>query len=187
MRGPRPLTIRQQYFRWLYDQAFEIYDANSPLSYAFLCDILHGIPFKDTVPNDDNRTADGEELRDEFISLHPSIGLGDYAEMGSLGKASLFEVLVALSRRAQFISGERTSIEWFRQFIENLNLLKYSDTRYVAKDAFRIGKILNRWNNRKFDPDGRGGIFPLRHTMADQRQVEIWYQMAAYMTENTMD
>jgi hypothetical protein len=37
--------------------------------------------------------------------------------------------------------------------------------------------------NREYDPDGRGGLFPLDGTHANQREVELWYQMQAYIIE----
>jgi hypothetical protein len=178
--------IRRKYFRWLYDQAFEIFDVESPKSYVYLCSVLHSIAFGQGVPNDDNRVADGEELRDEFIATQDNIGVEEYVQMSNLGRATLLEVLVALSRRAHPIAEILTPMEWFQKFLKNLSLLKYNDLAVRPHDEFKIERVLRRWNSRRYDPDGKGGLFPLNRPQNDQREVELWYQMSAYMTENHM-
>jgi hypothetical protein len=45
---------------------------------------------------------------------------------------------------------------------------------------------LHKLNNRTYSKLGKGGLFPLRSSAYDQRKVELWYQMAAFMTENHM-
>lgn len=56
----------------------------------------------------------------------------------------------------------------------------YSDDTYE-----RIQYRLNVINKRLYNEDGTGGgLFPLRHATQDQREVELWYQMMAYLTEN---
>ena len=44
---------------------------------------------------------------------------------------------------------------------------------------------VNRVNGRMFSRDGSGGLFPLRRFDRDQRSVEIWYQMQAWLMENS--
>lgn len=179
--------VRERYFCWLYDQVFPVRDKRSDLSYITVCDFMHGIQFNDSVPNDNNRTADGEELRDEFISLDDNIGLDAFTEMAGLGKASVFEVLVALARRATTVTEALKADQWFRTFTGNLGLLKYSDRRFVPRDLHRISTILRTFNARSFKPNGEGGIFPLKITaFEDQRKIELWFQMASYITENGM-
>lgn len=184
---PPEEPVRTRYFNWLYDQVFEIRDTRSELSYTAVCDLMHGIQFNDSVPNDSNRTADGEELRDEFISLDDGINLDDFTELAGLGKASVFEVLVALSRRATTVTEALRADQWFRTFTGNLGLLKYSDHRFLPRNLHRISTILRTFNGRAFKPNGEGGIFPLKSTaFEDQRLIELWFQMASYITENEM-
>jgi hypothetical protein len=179
--------VRKRYFLWLYDQVFQVRDPDSDQSYIDVCDIMHAIPFNDSVPNDSNRTADGEELRDEFISLDAGIDLEAFTEMAGLGKASILEVLIGLSRRAGAIYEVYKPDEWARKFISNLGLMKYHDRRFLPRDILRVNRILRVFNSRSYDPDGKGGIFPLRSMVhQDQRQIELWFQMAAYVTENLM-
>lgn len=179
--------VRQRYFNWLYDQVFPVRDKTSELSYIAVCDLMHGIQFNDSVPNDSNRTADGEELRDEFISRDDGIDLGEFTEMAGLGKASVLEVLVGLARRATTVTEALKADQWFRTFTGNLGLLKYSDRRFAGRDLHRISTILRTFNGRTYKPNGEGGIFPLKTAAyEDQRTIELWFQMASYITENKM-
>jgi hypothetical protein len=178
-------SIKQLYFDWLYSQAFRSRGDDSPVSYVAVAVRMHSIHFIDRVPNDDNRSAEGEELRDEFISTLSGIDIEDYTELYSLGKATILEVLVAFSRRCDYYVDVGPRV-WIMAFLDNLGLTKYSDSRYRDRDAFRIDKILRTMNERKYDRTGQGGLFPLKNPENDQRKVELWYQMSAYMTENKM-
>jgi hypothetical protein len=52
-----------------------------------------------------------------------------------------------------------------------------------SRKAQRVNDILYALIWRTYDPDGSGGFFPLLHSKKDQRQIEIWYQMHAYVRE----
>ena len=123
---------------------------------------MHGIQFNDSVPNDSNRTADGEELRDEFISLDDNIGLDEFTEMAGLGKASIFEVLVGLARRATTVTEALKRLIMVQDLHGNLGLLKYSDRRFVPRNTAQDQHDSRTFNARSFKPDGEGGIFPLK-------------------------
>jgi hypothetical protein len=176
--------LGQRYFYWLYDQIFEIRDPDSPLSYLSLCDVIHQHVFLVAIPQDLNRAADGSELRNEFIR---EMGIGGPQAWSEIlnDDASIFEVLIGLAKRADFMV-DRTVGWWFMQFIINLGFAHYNDKQITPNDSWRISRSLRRFNDRTYRPTGRGGIFPLRIPNTDQRQVELWYQMAAYMTENVM-
>lgn len=180
------INLQLAYFEWLYSLVFRDNDPESELSYTNVCEQLHEIPFRDMIPNDDNRKVEGIRLRDEFISQYRATRM-DRSQLCSMtdDEASLFEMLVALSRRANFIVNVGLEI-WFREFLGNLGLLEYSDARYHPRYIPRITRALRKFNDRRYNAAGKGGIFPLKMPNRDQRQVEIWYQMAAYMTENEM-
>jgi hypothetical protein len=182
--GQEEEPVRARYFRWLYSQVFPDQDPGE--SYTDVCELMHEIPFNDSIPNDSNRTADGEELRDEFISLDEGIDLDAFTEMAGLGKASLFEILIGLAKRAESVTEALKPDQWFRTFLGNLGLLKYPDDRYLPRHILRVNRILRTFNGRTFDPDGNGGIFPLAKPPVDQRKIELWFQMAAYINENQM-
>ena len=60
----------------------------------------------------------------------------------------------------------------------------YTDEVYSRGEWENIDEILNKFIDRTYRASGYGGLFPLRHSKEDQRKVEIWYQMAAYLIEN---
>ncbi len=129
------------------------------------------------IPNDDNRAEDGRELRREFLEAE---GITDVdPNWVSLG-CSVLEMLIALSRRLTF-EAEGESSEWFWTLIANAGLDRYTDARRFHRDA--VTDILERIIWRTYQPDGRGGLFPLQRAHEDQRDVELWYQMSAYLLE----
>jgi hypothetical protein len=177
--------IQSIYFEYLYSQVFKVRDLGSRDSYLTVCAHLHRVEFWDGVANDDNRRIEGEELRDEFVAQAPVIEVDDYAKLYSIGKATVLEVLIALARRANF--QVEIGIEtWMQKFLENLGLIKFNDPSFRLAHRAKVERIIRTFNQRQYDRNGQGGLFPLRYSRRDQRQVELWYQMAAYMRENRM-
>ena len=44
-----------------------------------------------------------------------------------------------------------------------------------------IEDILERCNNREYEPDGEGSLFTIIDSDKDMRDIEIWYQMCSYI------
>jgi hypothetical protein len=136
------------------------------------------------VPNDDNRVADGLDIRLDFCHRQ-NIPIGDTGEFLSKDHptppASFLEVLIGLSRRLEFIAGGRAS-GWAWVLMNNLELHRIVDPVGRAK-ARRANAIMDRCIWRNYDPSGVGGFFPLTRPDEDQTQIELWYQMAAYVDE----
>jgi hypothetical protein len=65
--------------------------------------------------------------------------------------------------------------------LENLDLCQYNDRVNLPED--KIEETLDRVIWRTYNFNGRGGIFPLRRPRQDQRDVELWYQLNAYIIE----
>lgn len=129
------------------------------------------------VPNDDNRVEDGRDLRVEFINDTQFYNITDeWMEMG----CSMLEMLIALSRRLSFVSsGEPRA--WFWHLLKNIQLDTITDDgSYSEKN---VEDILNTVIYRTYEPNGVGGLFPLKNAQDDQTKVEIWYQLAAYLTQ----
>jgi hypothetical protein len=176
------LEVKTVYFDWLYDIIFRIRDEESEASFIHVCEYLHRVQFNDRIPNDDNRSAYGINLREEF-ALAANIGLEAYSELYSIGpKASLFEMLVGLARQANFIVDVGLET-WFREFLANLKLTVFNDARFRPVDALKMERIIRKFNERAYKANGEGGIFPLKNPEGDQRQIEVWYQMSAYILE----
>jgi hypothetical protein len=65
--------------------------------------------------------------------------------------------------------------------MENIGLRHWNDA--ASHEHCDIDEVLNRVIFRQYEPDGRGGFFPLQHPDHDQRGVELWYQLSAYAIE----
>jgi len=179
-------TLDDLYFEWLYKQVGAVNNRNPKRSYWELCRQLYRMPFIWSVPNDDGRDMDGKDLRDEFI-IECSV---EDVEVNWLAiECSMLEMLIALSRRASFLSSGEPG-DWFYKFLENLKLRRYNDSEYndTAENhddaKAKIHNILERLIYRTYNTRGVGGLFPLKHAEKDQRKVEIWYQMSVYLREN---
>ena len=177
-----PVNVPQAYFYWLYEP---FYDPTDPTSWFMtVCDIMHQTIFTPLVPHDENRVADAAELRNDFVRSHNQLGPLELSDLMS-PDTSVFEVLIALAKRADFMVPLTPKV-WFRIFLENLNLDSWTDERCASHSTWPVQRAINAFNSRTYSKTGRGGIFPLRRPKEDQRHVELWYQMGAYMTENAM-
>ena len=174
-------TTDDRYFEWLYSQVGAVRNRNPARSYWQLLRQLYVKEFVWLIANDDNRVADGVELRYEFLA---ESGIDETPqEWMDLG-CSMLEMMVALSRRADF-EYTKTPVDWFWEFMQNLRLSSYTDAVYNNRVAQHVDEILDLVIYRNYSPDGVGGIFPLRGVRNDQRKVELWYQLASYVLENT--
>mgnify|MGYP003235589453 FL=1 len=77
--------------------------------------------------------------------------------------------------------GDRTQ-QWFWGMITNLGLGSMTDSRF---DRDAANDILERFLDREYEPDGKGGLFTVRNCDSDLRDVEIWYQMCWYLNHIT--
>jgi hypothetical protein len=48
-------------------------------------------------------------------------------------------------------------------------------------DEIYVTEVIDRFINRKYEPNGKGGLFTIRNVKEDLRDVEIWYQMCWYL------
>jgi hypothetical protein len=177
--------IAREYFDWLYDQVVSSKGHRGPFGYTKLCELMYRIPFKALVPHDDNRLSDGAGLLDDFLRLNDGrVAQFDAMEL-LLRKTTIFEVLVALAIRAEYMV-DRPRKVWFLIFLRNLGLSRYTDDVIRTADKRRINLVLNRFNDRTYWWNGRGGLFPLKDGRTDQREIELWYQMSEYINENKM-
>jgi hypothetical protein len=177
-----------KYFDFLCD----IVDDERSHNYDLLLAELHLIEFQPQVPNDDNRASDGLQLRERFIDeggLH-ALPLGQWPRLGLPdGPCTLLEMLIGLSIRLEFETAqskwEKTPKEWFWILLDNLGVGWCDNTSYQQfKSSGELAYRLECLVNRKYKNNGEGGLFPLKNPQKDQRTVEIWYQMSAYILEN---
>lgn len=177
MTNDEPLDSR--YLDWLYSQIAPVSNKNPARSFWKLAEQMFHKEFFWHIPNDDNRIGDAIDLREEFILATDAERDQNFMEIG----CSFLEMLVALCRRAVDESSHDV-YWWFRRILDNLNLGEYVDEHYDDEVYILVDDVLQVVIDRTYRPDGVGGLFPLRNPEHDQREVEIWYQMATYILEN---
>ena len=173
--------ISEKYFEWL----CRIVGVGTPRrGHKALARILHAKEFTWFIPNDDNRAADGRELREQFAN--------ENLDMDCVcldGPCSIFEMLIGVAIRMDFILGQSDNVDrkekWFWEMITNLDLERFSD-RELRSNYVRqvVDTTLDLLLSRRYLATGKGGLFPLSRPQRDQRKVEIWYQLMFYLDEN---
>ena len=179
----RDFDLKQDYFEWL---CSFIHADQEDKSYWLLMKDLYRRVFYSIVPHDENRAGDGLDLREEYVR---ELMFTKYIEIE--GECTVLEMLIGLARRIDFemtdpyddTSTDRTAY-WFWEMLDNLGLTAFDDESYVEYGGIvHVDDIINRFLDRDYKRSGEGGLFPLHKTNKDQRQIEIWYQMAAYLAE----
>lgn len=175
-----PEQVKDEYFQWLCDL---ICVNQETKSYWLLAKDLYKNEFYWTVPNDDNRDADGKKLR-ELFSEEFGYSLNDLLDES----CSMLEMLIALSKR--FGDGvlckkkNEEIVPWFWEMMENCGLNKYTDEAYYDLNGpVEVSRTVDLILERRYKRSGFGGLFPLTLVKKDQRKVEIWYQMSTYLLE----
>lgn len=171
------LPLDEAYFRYLYGTVASDKTRVKSKTYWSLMRQLYTTQFSWFVSNDDNRVMDGLAIRDQWVAAN---GVTDHE--WSDQPCSFLEMLIALSDRAAFEDGGNRS-EWFWHLLDNLGLSNINDAAYDTLFEQEIGDALGRVISRSYRANGRGGLFPLRHAEEDQRRVELWYQLNAYLME----
>lgn len=169
------ILIEHTYFQWLRDRV-ETPAGNK--SWEGLLGQLHTKEFVWTVPNDDNRLHDAADLRTQFAYDYEV----DVRDLYLSLPLSVLEVIVALSVRIEF-QVDGNARQWAWTLIENLGLTDYVDP-VSPRMSELIDDTLEVFIYRNYKPSGEGGLFPLKYPRTDQRKVELWYQMHAWLAEN---
>jgi len=151
--------------------------------YTKVCNTMQKIVFDASVPNDDNRAAEGKDLRRQFLEQHNYHTSVYY--MWLAPPASIFETLAALTDHAEFMTGISKD-KWFKIFLGNLHIENCHDGRWSGAVSRKVQRALEMFNHRHYMPSGHGGLFPIQNSIYDQREIEIWYQMCAFIQENQM-
>lgn len=177
------------YFKWLCNIVGNYEE------YLFLLQKLFNKEFYWTIDMDENRAGDGLALRDRYIREENLLGWdveivnGERIDISGLGPCSVLEMLIALAIRCEKDimndpkEGDRTGF-WFWKMIENLGFLDYKNKCIDEKIDRKIDEKLLYFLDRKFEKSGKNGLFPLKKWDKDQRKVEIWYQLMAWLDEN---
>jgi hypothetical protein len=172
------------YFKWL----MSLMEAPTQ-SVARLSWMLHQNTFIRSVGNDANRAAEGIRLRRRFLNDFSDANIDPRTASYLIEQdCSWFEMLLALCETLDFLY-EGGVQERFLELSDNLGLTRVlmspRDGRYDELDQELVDHATAFVDQNLFDSTGHGGLFPLKSTnVPDQREVEIWDQLAAYFSEN---
>lgn len=160
------------YFKWICS-----FVAPDNCRYTKLLGKLYSLEFVPVLDMDGNRAIDGIDLRRYFSS-------DEGVEPPLQGfPCTMLELMVALARRMDsqilYDTEDRTS-EWFWIMVDSLGLSSMTD---ILFDAMKVELIVHRFNNRKFDRYGNGSLFVVCSDSVDMRNLDIWYQMCAFIAD----
>lgn len=177
----RDYELEKGYFEWLYDLVCNDGYVKE-LNYQELLFHLYQTNFVFTIQRDENRFYDGISLRYYYGN-----------EVGARRKqietvldnrpCSVLEMLVALSLRIEneVMSdpdyGDRTW-KWFWKMMTNMHLGGMTNDKF---DEEYVDRVIERMLARKYEANGRGGLFTIANCREDLRKVEIWAQMNWYL------
>lgn len=169
--------INDEYFEWICE-VIDVGRYNSRMSYRKLLAHLYNIEFTWIIPMDGNRADDGIQLRRKFALANHDVKLSKCIH----GPCSVLEMMAALAIRCEDgiedeLIGNRTG-QWFWGMINSLGLSRMFDSQF---DREFVDDVIATFLNRKYSPDGRGGLFTIRHCDRDLRTVEIWSQLSWYL------
>ena len=170
--------ILNEYFEWLYRLVCGDRYSNE-ISYKKLLAYLHRTEFTYLLSKDKNRAADGVDLRYRFSKERYHGHVPSCLD----GPCSILEMMVALAIRCEETImddpkiGDRTS-QWVWGMVTNMGLGYMSDNRFDERAA---KEIIDRFLNRDYSQNGRGGLFTVRNCEYDLTNIEIWTQMLWFL------
>ncbi len=160
--------MRERYFHWLLKFIGNGFCRKN--SYFKLLEYLYNAEFCWSDPMDENRAADGIDLRHRFV-----IECGENLEDSYVylyGPPNVLEVLIALSIKMETIARGTVDLsksgQWFWGMIKSLNIFDCYDGNFDDK---KVGYFLDLW----FDPKRFFGIFP-------NPRGEIWTQAMEFLS-----
>lgn len=160
----------EEYFQWLCEKVCQD-GTPEEISYSKLCKLLFETEFVVSVENDSNRASDGMDLRKLYFGeYHTPIEV-------QTKPCSMLEMMIGLASRMETIMdnpilGDRTR-QWFWVMVASMGLNGMYNSQFDPKEA---AVILKKFNQRKYQANGCGGLFTIKNTDKDLRKEEIWTQ-----------
>ena len=174
--------LDDEYFKWVCLLVRDNRETRGH-SYRRLLTHLDNIDFTYSILMDENRAADGIDLRYCFGYERDIPDPVIACELDNR-PCSVLEMIVALCHRVEVHImgnseyGDRTG-QWFWSIIRNMELMDMYDANY---DEEYVDYCINRFLNREYNCDGsNGGLVYLPECRKDLRNVDIWYQMMWYL------
>lgn len=171
------IIVDTAYYDWLLEQIKYYPGENDNVDTAL--ELMFDTPFRWTVENDDNRLEDGLQLRSIFMD-DEGWNTNPFFEES----CSVLEVLIALAIRIEndimWDGQSNRTDKWFWEMYDNLGFNNVDVSDYMG--------LLDTFLDRKYDKNGKGGLFPLNKNNTNrrnnQRKIEIWEQAQLYLMEN---
>ena len=174
--------IINEYFEWMLNLMCSGKFAKE-ISYRKLFIVLHQTPFEYLLSTDSDRAEDGIGLRWKFTCRTGQQNYFTEIKEALEGPCSVLEMMIALAIRCEgtimdsTLFGDRTR-QWFWGMISSLGLSNQMDDRF---DKDYVIYILDTFLKRKYQPNGKGGLFTIKNTNYDLRNVDIWRQLCWYL------
>ena len=177
--------LSDDYFNWMYHLVCNDNKQKSKISYRKLLYFLHSIPFVPMMELDDNRRMDGIDFRYHFgyENGYPDAYIQEYLD---IRECSVLEMMIALASRVEreimsnTLYGDRTG-QWFWSMIFSLGLNTMTDDQFNLDYCSRV---IDNFINRKYNMNGKGGLFTVKKPSRNMRDVDIWCQFMWYLDEN---
>jgi hypothetical protein len=175
--------VHRLYFNWLTER----YGLTAEPGVVRMAHMLHTNVFQRRVGNDVNRANAGEALRRIFLDDWAEANIDPRTTNDFMaGACSWLEMLLALAESIDFTYDGGVD-QRFVELCSNMGIFivaTRTNTRFDQIDQQLVDTMCNVVDFNQFDPDGRGGLFPLtKQDHPNQREVEIWDQQAAYFRE----
>lgn len=183
-------TLSELYLKWL----LRLINADNykEKSYVKLCSLLNKVPFKPVIKLDENRLSDVQSLlRETYIQSQSDwyrINADEETIEFSKWPVSFLELIISLAMRIDLdfmreINEVDNTRIYFWILVRNLGFLEYDDEHWGEDAIISIVNRLNIVQDRKYDFDGKGGLFPLENSEVDQRNVQIWNQLCQFVSQ----
>lgn len=168
--------IEELYFEWMCDLVCD--EFHMPEEYNSLLRHLNSYDFSydRRVLMDENRYNDGIDLRYIF-KYRTDVEIAVHLDNRP---CSVLEMMVALVNRCADIWGDGMSL-WFWEMIKSLGLEGMDEDHYKFK---YVNDRLDIFIYRKYEPNGRGGLFTVKNHPRDMRDVDIWCQMSWWLDDD---
>ena len=150
------------------------------ISYEHLMEYLFYVEFIYSIEMDENRAAAGIDLR---YLYEYTTGNKNLSKALRSKPCSVLEMMVALSNRIEVgVMGDSEvgdqTYKWFWVMIDSLGLMDMSDDNF---DSEYVDDVIDKFLHREYEPDGTGGLFIIPDYRDDLRDIDIWYQVCAYL------
>lgn len=167
---------KSRYYHWMLEKIGAI-----NCQYTRALEFMDSTEFVPIIEGDEARMVDGLSLRDRFT--YDQGKPYDNNSKRHQPPCTVLEMMVALSLRIEehimedSDYGDRTPV-WFWAMFSSLGLDNFIDDAY---NEAKVDKILMRFIYRRYNSNGRGGLFTVENPKRDMRTVEIWYQACWYL------